>query len=164
MDSQLWPGGRRCHRRRQRTEVRALGGAARRKVDSVSGPFLDGAASLLPPSGVGFVLTCVCVCAHVHTRAGCCSWQKRCRSGSWGRLGLCPEGFRSPWKPLCGPRAAVAWDPGGRGAGRRLSHVAGVFPHRGPGGRPTAPSSSCPRVGFLGDRGADFAYTTPRPQ
>lgn len=46
--------------------MRALGGAARRKVDSVSGPFLDGAASLLPPSGVGFVLTCVCVCARAH--------------------------------------------------------------------------------------------------
>ena len=72
MDSRLWPGGRRCHRWRQRTEARASGGAARQKMDSVSGPFLDGAASLLPPSGVGFVLTCVCVCVCVCVYARAC--------------------------------------------------------------------------------------------
>ena len=36
-------------------------------MGSVSGPFLGGAASPLPLSGVGFVLTRVCVSVHTYT-------------------------------------------------------------------------------------------------
>lgn len=49
---------------------------------AVSGPFLGGVASLLPPSGVGFVLTCVCVCARVDVGRLQLAEEKRCRSSS----------------------------------------------------------------------------------